>query len=279
MFQRLITNLKYYFDSNLQLDKNHDLNEICQFLLPSTNIDHDLYKKSGLLVARNILDIKEIDLWRTNIENEICKKDYKFLHNKKNYWLTNLSNLSVGTDIISNKAILNILDELIGTERVFVGHDSVSVDYSVPGLHDDQNSHRQLFGEEVYEDFSTTRVLFNLNSLNSIPQRFGFVPGSHLRATKKIDYDFAKRNIEWVDVSHGSVVFFDPRVIHSAVAGSQKKYMVVLTYDNENKYVKDIYDYTFRERGQGTGPKEELFWKKLDEKSLKPKFIDSFNEL
>ena len=114
MFQRLITNLKYYFDSTLQLDKNHDLNEICQFLLPSTNIDHGLYKKSGLLVARNILDIKEIDLWRTNIENQ---------------------------------------------------------------------------------------------------------------------------------------------------------------------YVKDIYDYTFRERGQGTGPKEELFWKKLDEKSLKPKFIDSFNEL
>ena len=68
-------------------------------------------------------------------------------------------------------------------------------------------------------------------------------------------------------------MFFDPRVIHSAVACLQKKYMVVLTYDNENKYVKDIYNYTFKERGQGTGPKEEVFWKKLDEKSLKPKFI------
>ena len=193
MFQRLITNLKYHFDSNIKLNKDHDLNNTCQFLLHPTNIDLDLYKKSGILVARNLLNIEEINHWRNAIEKEICKEEYKFIHNKKNYWLTNLSKLSVGTEIISNEAILKILNKIIGENRVFVGHDSVSVDYSVPGLHDDQNSHRQLFGEKVYENFSTTRVLFNLNSLNSMPQRFGFVPGSHLRNTKKIDYNFAKK--------------------------------------------------------------------------------------
>ena len=101
---------------------------------------------------------------------------------------------------------------------------------------------------------------------------FGFVKGSHLRNSHKIDHAYCESNIKWVEVSHGSAVFFDPRIVHSADALTHSKVMVVLTYDLESKQVEQVYDYTFEDRGQGVGP-NSLLWKKLQKHNLTPKFI------
>ena len=183
-----------------------------------------------------------------------------------------MGNFSVADEIISSSNIDLILKQLIGKSRVFVGHDSITINYSVPGLHDDQSTYRHIYGDGEIDKINSVRVLFNLNSSNSMPQRFGFVKGSHLRNSHKIDHAYCESNIKWVEVSHGSAVFFDPRIVHSADALTHSKVMVVLTYDLESKQVEQVYDYTFEDRGQGVGP-NSLLWKKLQKHNLTPKFI------
>ena len=100
----------------------------------------------------------------------------------------------------------------------------------MPGLHDDQNTHRELFGDSVYENFKTTRVLFHLNSfhlcLRDLVLYLALIKEWMVRSII-----LKQKNIEWIEVSHGTVIFFDPRLVHSASEINQDKYMIVLTYD------------------------------------------------
>ena len=272
--QRLASWLKFRIDTKCRTSSDLDLNTLCQFLSGDLKVDLELYEESGVLIVKDLFSQSELDRWRdvalAELKNDVFKAEFE----GKDYWLTNLNNYSAAGEIVSYQRILAILDQIIGSNRVFVGHDSISIDYSVPGLHDDQNTYRQLFGDQWCPELKTVRVLFNLNSASSMPQRLGFVAGSHKRGSQKIDYMKCEKNIKWVEVSHGSAVFFDPRLIHSADPLTHSKCMIVLTYDEENDQVRKVFQYTHDVRGQGVGPKARI-WDELEQNSLKPKFISN----
>lgn len=270
--KRLISWIKYRFETNFSDSSDLELDNLSQFLSGNSNVDIDLYRKSGVLVVRDLFTQDQLNIWRDAALHEIKRDSFKSDFDGKDYWLTNLENFSAGAEIVSHPRVLTILNQIIGPERVFVGHDSISINYSVPGLHDDQNTYRQLFGDEYAPDVKTVRVLFNLNSSSSMPQRFGYVAGSHKRGTQKIDYRYCENNIKWVEVSHGSAIFFDPRVVHSADQLTHSKCMVVLTYDEDKDEVCKVFYYTHEHRGQGLGPKAKI-WNEIEKHGLKPKFI------
>lgn len=257
-------------------DSDLDLDNLCQFLSGSSNVDADLYKESGVLVVKNLFSQELLDRWRNTALSEIKREAFKSGFKGKDYWLTSLENFPAGGEMVAHEGILAILDQLIGPERVFVGHDSISIDYSVPGMHDDQNTYRQLFGEGYAHSVRTVRVLFNLNSPLSMPQRFGFVAGTHKRGTQKINHAYCEKNIKWVEVSHGSAIFFDPRIVHSADPLTHSKVMAVLTYDDQSENVAKVYAHTFKGRGQGVGPAATI-WSEIERHGLKPDFIDGLN--
>ena len=271
--QRFISWVKYRFDTKFAAPSDLDLDNFSQFLSGHSNVDHDLYRKSGVLVVKDLFSQDQLDSWRDTALSEVKRDSYNSCFDGKDYWLTNLENFSAGAEIVSHPGVSAILNQIIGPERVFVGHDSISIDYSVPGLHDDQNTYRQLFGDEYAPNVKTVRVLFNLNSSSSMPQKFGFVAGSHKRGTQKIDHAYCEKNIKWVEVSHGSVIFFDPRVVHSADPLTHSKVMTVLTYDDQSDEVAAVYTHTFKNRGQGVGPMAKI-WSEIEHHGLKPDFIE-----
>lgn len=275
--QRLISWIKYRFDTKLASSSDLDLDNFSQFLSGNSKVDLQLFRKSGVLVVKDLFSQDHLDNWRDIALSEVKRDSFKSCIDGKDYWLTNLENFSVGSEIVAHPRVLEILNQIIGPEPVFVGHDSISIDYSVSGLHDDQNTYRELFGNEYAPDVKTVRVLFYLNSSSSIPQRFGFVAGSHKRGKQKIDHAYCERNIKWVEVSHGSVIFFDPRVIHSADSLTHSKFMVVLTYDEESEEVGKVFKYTYETRGQGVGPKANI-WSEIKRHGLKPDFIEDLQE-
>mgnify|MGYP001573765609 CR=1 FL=1 len=272
--QRLISWVKYRFDTKFASPSDLDLDNFIQFLSGNSKVDLNLYRKSGVLVVKDLFSQEQLDGWRDAALYDVKRDLFKSCFDGKDYWLTNLENFSSGAEIVASAGILAILNQLIGPKHVFCGHDSVSINYSVPGLHDDQNTYRQLFGDEYAPDVKTVRVLFNLNSSFSMPQRFGFVAGSHKRDTQKIDHKYCEKNIKWVEVSHGSAIFFDPRVVHSADPLTHSKCMVVLTYDEEKDEVAKVFKYTHENRGQGVGPKAKI-WSEIEHHGLKPDFIKS----
>jgi len=252
-----------------------DLGNVCEFLNFGDSIDIDVYKESGIVVVHNVFSQTEIDFYIKSLDEELLKDKYQDIYGEDKYWLSNIANIEKLHSILYHEKLLSVIESLVGQDRKFVGHDSISFNYSVPGHHDDQNTHNKfLKGESYPEDFSTCRVLFYLSPKTSLPQRFGFVPGSHLRDKPEIDYNHSKANTCWVDVSHGSVIFFDPRLVHTSSALSHTKRMIVSTYDNETSYTKDIFFLTSDSRKQGTTSKESDFWKKMEKYNLKPSFIE-----
>ena len=143
MISELKYRLKFFFESSFIQEKNHNLEKICQFMNGS-NFDQKLYEDSGIVVVKNLLEQHQIDKWRKVIIDEIKAPKFIKEHKKKKYWIGNMSNISSGIEIVSSNEILSLVNQIIGEERIFVGHDSVSINYSVPGLHDDQNTHREL---------------------------------------------------------------------------------------------------------------------------------------
>ena len=271
--KRFITWVKYRFDTKFTAPSDLDLDNLGQFLSGNSKVDLELYRESGILVVKDLFSQDQLDSWRDTALSEVKRDSYNSCFDGKDYWLTSLEKFSAGAEIVSHPRILEILNQIIGPKRIFFGHDSISVDYSVPGLHDDQKTYRQLFGDEYAPNIKTVRVLFNLNSSSSMPQRFGFVAGSHKRSTQKIDHAYCEKNIKWVEVSHGSAIFFDPRVVHSADPLTHSKVMIVLTYDQDTKEAARVFTHTYKNRGQGVGPKSKI-WSEIKQYGLKPKFID-----
>lgn len=271
--QRLVSWAKYRFDTKIASSSDLDLNKLSQFLSGNSEVDLELFRQSGVLVVKDLFSQDQLDSWREIALSETKRDLFKSWYAGKDYWLTNLENFSAAAEIVSHPRVLAILNQIIGPERVFIGHDSISIDYSVPGLHDDQNTYRQLFGDNYSPNIKTVRVLFNLNSSSSLPQKFGFVVGSHKRGTQKIDHAYCEKNIKWVEVSHGSAIFFDPRVVHSADQLTHSKVMIVLTYDGQSDEVAAVYTHTFKNRGQGVGPMAKI-WSEIEHHGLKPDFID-----
>ncbi len=268
---KLIGRIKFKLETTFNINNDLDLDNYCQFLYSQAEIDLALYKRTGVLVVKNLFTEKEITRWRNKALNEVKTTDYKKLHGQKEYWLTNLGNLSCSHEIITHKNLLGILDQLIGPKRVFVGHDSVSINYSIPGLHDDNKSYLEIHGTLDIEEINTVRVLFNANASSSFPQKFGFISGSHKRRSE-IDKSSIEKDIKWVEVSHGTAIFFDPRIIHSAEILSHEKFMFVLTYDKEDQKVEEIFWHTLENRNQGVGLSAR-FWAKLSRERLVPNFI------
>ncbi len=265
--------LRWKIDSS-SLSFDVDLNNICEFITFGETPSLEVFKSQGILVVNGLFSRDKLDHWTSVIDTDLQSSKFKKNLNSKDYWMSSISDIKNLYGMVADPSVLSIVESLIGKERVFVGHDSVTINYSVPGHHDDQNSHRAMFPDGGYsDDFSTIRTLCYLGGRCSAPQRFGFVPGSHLRESYDIDYSFAKKNTVWVEVSHGSMVFFDPRLIHTASPLNHKKRMVVGTYDLENDYTKSIFEYTASNRGQGAQRTDSEFWDYLSEFSLKPNFI------
>jgi hypothetical protein len=235
------------------------------------SIDSNLYNDRGLLRLKNLFTQEQIDQWREEIRtNLICPSNKcSYSTNNTHYYNAPVDVLPSASDIIANKKLVARIEELLGEGRRFIGHDSVSYNFSQPGIHDDQNSYRNVYGYDYHDEVSEIRVLFNLNSWKTPAQLFGYVPGSHLRITDKFDVHAAKRQIKWIEVSFGDVILFNPRLLHSADKLTNEKYMVVLTYDRESEKLKPVYDDLVAKRGQGTRPRSPL-WNKLVQFNLTP---------
>lgn len=270
----LLLRLKYRIEVRIAntLDGASQLDTQCQFSQIGKDVNREIFKKSGIFIFKNAFTQIELDRYRRIIDKEIRNNRFEKNIDGQKYFMGNIGDISCGADIVSNDNLNLVLDVLIGGNQVFIGHDSVSINYSVPGLHDDQKSFRQLFGDEGSTDISTVRVLFNLNCDMSMPQRFGFVPGTHLRQGSAIDRSYCEANLKWIEVSHGTVIFFDPRLIHTADLFTHEKHMVVLTFDDDNNDIEQLFYHTNEKRGQGVSASSEI-WQKLKGSSLTPSFL------
>jgi hypothetical protein len=238
------------------------------------SIETNLYNDMGLLRLKNLFTQEQIDCWREEIRANLLSSSNKYSYstNETHYYNAPVDVLPSALDIIANNKLVARVEELLGEERRFIGHDSVSYNFSQPGIHDDQNSYRNVYGYDYQGNVSEIRVLFNLNSWKTPAQLFGYVPGSHLRKMDKFDVHLAKRHIKWIEVSFGDVILFNPRLLHSADKLTNDKYMIVLTYDRESEKLKPIYDDLVTKRGQGTRPLSPL-WNKLVQFNLSPSHL------
>ena len=238
------------------------------------SIDVNLYNDLGLLRIKNLFTQEQIDCWREEIRANLISSSNKnsYLSNNSHYYNAPMDVLPSALDIIANEKLVSRIEEILGRERRFIGHDSVTYNFSQPGIHDDQNSYRNVYGFDFQGEVSEIRVLFNLNSWKTPAQLFGYVPGSHLRKTDKFDVKLAKRRVKWIEVSFGDVILFNPRLLHTADKLTNEKYMIVLTYDRESEKLKLVYDDLVAKRGQGTRP-QSMLWKNLVPFNLCPSHL------
>lgn len=273
VIDRCFSKAKWWFDSSPGR-ATIDLDSVCEFIDASENPDVSTFKSQGIVVVRNLMSSEKIAKWSSIIEKELRVDAYSKKLGKQEYWMASIGDIPDLVETTCDPGVLAKVEALIGKDRKFVGHDSVTINYSVPGHHDDQNSHKDLYSIDDYPDnFSTIRTLFYLSDRCSAPQRFGFVPGSHRRNSLDIDYSYAKDNTVWIEVSHGTMIFFDPRLVHTASPLNHTKRMIVGTYDLENDYTQKIFQYTAVNRGQGTQADNEEFWSELSNYNLKPGFV------
>lgn len=269
MIKKFLRN--YYYD--ISVNRKFDVaDDSVQTVADINKINLEQFHKNGILRFRSIFDQTNLDNWRVKLISEIKNKQYSRIDNLGEYWISSVDKTSFGLEIVTNKRLLDILKVLLGQNPKFIGHDSFSINFSSPGIHDDQNSYRELFPDNEIGDVSEVRVLFNLNDSSTEPQRFGFIPKSHTRNSHTFDLKEAKSNLIWIEVSYGDVIFFNPRVLHSADSLRGEKHMCVLTYDKPNSRLEKVYNHTSLIRNQGTKP-NSLLWKKLSKHNLTPDFL------
>ena len=275
--EKLISKIRWKFESSPQ-NYTIDLESVCEFICKNQSPNIDLFKAHGIVAVKNLFSTERLSEWANILDAKLKNEEYTKKYQGTTYWMSSIADIEELHETVFDPNMLKTIESLIGKSRRFVGHDSVTLNYSVPGHHDDQNSHRELFATKDYpENFSTIRTLFYLGHSTSAPQRFGFIPGSHLRSGLEIDYEFAKQNTVWLEVSHGTVIFFDPRLIHTASPLTHTKRMIVGTYDIENEYTRKIFDYTAKDRQQGAQITNTEFWAKLSEYQLTPGFLSDEN--
>lgn len=264
-----------WFTNNYGVYDDVNLNDVAQFVSVGDDIDLNKFSKAGIVIVKGVLSQREQDYFIRAIKDNLLNDNFKHTYKESDYYLSTISDIKEFVDFVVHPNVNAVVNKLIGANKVFVGHDSVSHNYSVTGLHDDQNTHRKFLATEEYpQDFKTVRVLTYLSSANSAPQRFGFVPGSHLRRSYNVDSSYSKRNTLYIEASHGTTIFFDPRLVHTSSPLTHEKNMVVATYDIDNEYTKKVFELTSQNRNQGTKKDSKVFWNILDKHNLKPSFIN-----
>ena len=273
MITKLIKKILNNYAYDVFVNRNYDrIDSSIQTVSNTKNIDKTQYEQNGILRFRSIFDQANINEWRDRLNDELKTDEFLIKNKTGKYWISSVDKISFGEDIVSNTKLLNVLKILLGDTPKFIGHDSFSINFSSPGIHDDQNSYRELYSESELDDVSEVRVLFNLNKESTEPQRFGFISTSHLRKNHNFSLKKAKSNLIWIEVSYGDVIFFNPRILHSADRLRGEKHMCVLTYDKQNSRLEKVYNHTSLIRNQGTKP-NSLLWKKLSNYNLTPDFL------
>ena len=274
IYSKLKSYLQWKINNHLP-DYDVDLLNLCQNVNFGESICMSSFKESGIVVVKGVFTQEEQDYFIKLIDNNLIRSEFSDSYKGQPYHLSSISKIKDFSRFLTNKKLLSVVSSLIEGDARFVGHDSITRNYSVPGLHDDQNTHKQFFKNEPYpENFSTVRVLTYLSRKNSAPHRFGFVSGSHIRDGFDIDYNYSKRNTTYVEVSHGTVIFFDPRLVHTSSTSNHEKNMVVATFDRDDEYSERVFKFTSVERGQGSSESDADFWNELEKHELKPSYIN-----
>ncbi len=274
LIDKFLSKIRWWVDSN-PADYDINLDKTCEFITAGEQPDIEVFRSYGIVVVNGLISAGTLNEWSDTIEKFVKINKYKKNIAREDYWMASISDIPELYNVVYNDNVIGIVEALIGKERKFVGHDSVTINYSVPGHHDDQNTHKDKYTFEEYPDnFSTIRTLCYVGGKHSAPQRFGFVPASHQRKGFGIDYNFSKKNTVWVEVSHGTMIFFDPRLVHTASPLTHTKKMIVGTYDLESEYTKNIFFHTAINRKQGARPENKDFWAELEKYDLKPSFLN-----
>ena len=96
-----------------------------------------------------------------------------------------------------------------------------------------------LAAEPFIEFYPVVRVILYPNSPG---ERFGCLPGSHLRAGRPRDLtDAAPAEWRWVELRAGDAVLFDPRLVHAGAPVSRPKPMMIVTYGADGPWSLQTY--------------------------------------
>lgn len=228
------------------------------------------FESNGYVVIRGALDPSYLVSLGTAIDEACLKPSFARRHMSQLYYMSNVEALPSTIRLVDCYEIISGVQSILGCEAKFIGHDSLSVGYSVPGLHDDCNSLRELGFELQPCDNPTVRCLFYVIPDDRV-QCFGVVPNSHCR-TPNSDVREFEHELRWLPLFSGDMILFHPRLLHSASPVREDKRMVVLTYGLETSWSEMEFRHGSEKRKQGVDRSSGL-WSRIDE-NLKPSFIN-----